>query len=141
MACSLATVRLVDLVELELFDRTDGRSLREGVVEAFSRGDSSPAAISEDLLRVSRRFWREGKSAVDFQLNLNAETVARLEALPPICVEPGLTVRDVLQELQTRRRSTVLICREGMTGGHLHRARRAQADGRGRRIWTCRSSR
>ncbi len=54
---------------------------------------------------------------MDFQLNLNVETVARLEALPPICVEPGLTVRDVLRELQTRRRSTILICREGRLTG------------------------
>jgi CBS domain-containing protein len=55
--------------------------------------------------------------AVDFQLNLNAETVARLEALPPLCVEPGLTVREVLKLLQARRRSTVLICREGLLVG------------------------
>jgi CBS domain-containing protein len=54
---------------------------------------------------------------VDFRLNLNVETVAHLEALPPICVEPGLTVRGALRELQTRRRSTLLICREGKLTG------------------------
>lgn len=54
---------------------------------------------------------------MDFQLNLNVETVARLEALPPICVKPSLTVREALRELHTRRRSTLLICREGKLAG------------------------
>lgn len=54
---------------------------------------------------------------MDFQLNLNAETVAHLEALPPVCVEPSLTVRDALKQLQARRRSTLLICREGLLVG------------------------
>lgn len=54
---------------------------------------------------------------MDFQLNLNAETVAHLEALSPLCVEPAMTVRDVLHMLQTRRRSTVLICRDGQLVG------------------------
>lgn len=54
---------------------------------------------------------------MDFKLNLNAETVASLEALPPLCVDPSMPVRDVLHELQTRRRSTVLICRDGKLAG------------------------
>ena len=54
---------------------------------------------------------------MDFQLNLNVETVARLEALPPICVEPSLTVGEALRELQARRRSTLLVCREGKLAG------------------------
>lgn len=54
---------------------------------------------------------------MDFQLNLNAETVAHLEALAPLCVPPTMTVRDVLQMLQTRRRSTVLICRDSQLVG------------------------
>ncbi len=54
---------------------------------------------------------------MDFQLNLNAETVAHLEALPSVCVDPGLTVRDALKQLQAQRRSTLLICREGLLIG------------------------
>ena len=54
---------------------------------------------------------------MDFHLNLNAEKVARLEALPPVCVDPGMTVREVLRELQKRRRSTVLICRGSLLVG------------------------
>jgi CBS domain-containing protein len=54
---------------------------------------------------------------VDFQLNLNAETVGHLETLPPLCVDPGLTVREVLKQLKARRRSTVLICRGGLLIG------------------------
>lgn len=50
---------------------------------------------------------------MDFQLNLASETVAHLGTLPPVCVEPTMAVGEVMHELQTRRRSTVLICQTG----------------------------
>lgn len=54
---------------------------------------------------------------MDFQLNLGAETVERLDKLPPLCVEPGLTVREVLKQLKAKRRSSVLVCRDGLLTG------------------------
>ena len=88
------------------------------------------------LLRVSRHSG-EKELAVDFQLNLNAETVARLDALPPVCVEPGLTVREVLKQLQARRRGTILVCREGLLVG-IFTERDALKLMAEVRIWMCR---
>ena len=50
---------------------------------------------------------------MDFRLNLATETVSRLDALEPLCVEPAVSVRAVLTLLQARRRAGVLVCRAG----------------------------
>ena len=54
---------------------------------------------------------------MDFHLHLSAETVEHLDKLPALCVEPGLTVREVLKQLKARRRSSVLVCHDGRLVG------------------------
>jgi len=54
---------------------------------------------------------------VDFQLNLQSETVDHLDSVPPLCVESGVSVRQVLRELKQRRRSAVMVCQDGILVG------------------------
>jgi len=54
---------------------------------------------------------------VDFQLNLQSETVGHLDSVPPLCVEIGVSARQVLRELKQRSRSAVMICRGGVLVG------------------------
>ena len=39
---------------------------------------------------------------MDFRLNLATETVAQLDVMEPVCVEPTATVREVFELLQAR---------------------------------------
>jgi CBS domain-containing protein len=54
---------------------------------------------------------------VDFQLNLDAETVDRAYPREPACVEPGATVREVLVLMKERRIGTILVCQDGRLVG------------------------
>jgi CBS domain-containing protein len=49
---------------------------------------------------------------VDFQLNLDAETVAKAYPREPNCVDPATTVRDVLAMMKEKKAGSVLICGE-----------------------------
>lgn len=46
------------------------------------------------------------------ELNLNSETVEHLLDAPPLCVEPSVSVRDVLALLKQHNHGSVLICRQ-----------------------------
>lgn len=47
---------------------------------------------------------------MDFQLNLDAETVDRANPREPVCVEPNLSLRDVLLLMKERKTGSVLVC-------------------------------
>jgi CBS domain-containing protein len=47
---------------------------------------------------------------VDFQLNLDAETVAKAYPREPNCVEPSATVREVLALMKEKKAGSVLVC-------------------------------
>ncbi len=46
------------------------------------------------------------------ELNLNSETVEHLLDGPPLCVEPSVSVRDVLALLKQHNHGSVLVCRQ-----------------------------
>lgn len=54
---------------------------------------------------------------MDFQLNLNAETVEQAHPSVPICVEPSTSVRAVFDELKDDNRGAALVCRDGILVG------------------------
>ncbi len=47
---------------------------------------------------------------MDFQLNLASETVAHLSPRTPLTVSPSLSLRDVLELMQSRHRGSVMVC-------------------------------
>jgi CBS domain-containing protein len=48
---------------------------------------------------------------VDFQLNLNTETVRSTDLKDPLCVPPNMSVRDVLVLMKQHNTGCVLVCR------------------------------
>jgi len=54
---------------------------------------------------------------MDFQLNLNNETVEETHPSKPLVVSPQATVREVFELLRTERTGGVLVCREGVLVG------------------------
>lgn len=54
---------------------------------------------------------------MDFQLNLDTETVNHAYPADPDCVESGTVVRDVLQKLKADNRGAVLICADKVLKG------------------------
>ena len=56
-------------------------------------------------------------SNVDYSLNLKTESVRQAKPVQPLCVEPGLSVRQVFGLLQQERRGAVLICEAGVLLG------------------------
>lgn len=46
---------------------------------------------------------------VDFQLNIDSETIGHLYVSEPLCVDPSISVRDVLRQLQQHNRGCVLV--------------------------------
>lgn len=54
---------------------------------------------------------------MDFQLNLESETVEHAHPGEPTCIGPDSTVREALALLRQIRRGVVLICREGVLEG------------------------
>lgn len=51
-----------------------------------------------------------GIKKVDFQLNLNTETVDRAHPAIPICVQPSTPLRDIFVMMKEQNRGAVLIC-------------------------------
>ena len=49
---------------------------------------------------------------MNFQLNLNSETVEHVASPEPVCVDCELSTRDVLRRMQDQRRGAVLVCRD-----------------------------
>ncbi|MBX3411760.1 MAG: CBS domain-containing protein [Pirellulales bacterium] len=54
---------------------------------------------------------------MDIELNLNTETVAHAGMVEPCCVEPNVTVRELLELLKARKTGSAIICREGVLAG------------------------
>ena len=54
---------------------------------------------------------------MDFELNLNSETVQQVEPGAPICVAPTATVRETLQVMKAHSRGHVLVCRDEVLVG------------------------
>jgi predicted transcriptional regulator len=52
-------------------------------------------------------------SAVDFQLDLETETVERCYPAKPHCVAPEDSVRSVVKVLQVERTGAAMVCRDG----------------------------
>ena len=50
---------------------------------------------------------------MDFQLNLNSETVDRIDPAEPLCLDPEVSLRDALLVMKERRTGAVLITRYG----------------------------
>jgi CBS domain-containing protein len=48
---------------------------------------------------------------VDIQLNLSTETVTHVHAREPLCVEPQVSVREVLRLLKEHRSGSAIVCR------------------------------
>jgi CBS domain-containing protein len=54
---------------------------------------------------------------VDLELNLSTESVELASPLPPLCVEPETSLRDVFERLKVEGRGSVLVCRDGALVG------------------------
>ena len=54
---------------------------------------------------------------MDFQLNLTTDTVDRLNPPQPLCFEPQIPVREVIQVMKSRGRGAAVICHEGLVVG------------------------
>jgi CBS domain-containing protein len=54
---------------------------------------------------------------VDFVHKLNADKVAEAMSAPPLCVEPDVSIRDVLAHLQEHRTGGIIVCRDGALAG------------------------
>ncbi|MBP90539.1 MAG: CBS domain-containing protein [Planctomycetaceae bacterium] len=54
---------------------------------------------------------------MDFQLNLDSETVEQVSSSTPPCVDVGDSVGDVLNVMKEKQRASVLVCREGALAG------------------------
>ncbi len=47
---------------------------------------------------------------MDFHLNLDSESADQVAGSEPVCVEPNLSIRDVLHRMKEQRRGAVLVC-------------------------------
>lgn len=54
---------------------------------------------------------------MDFQLNLNTETVDHSYPSKPLCLPPTATVREAMQHMNDRNEAAVLICVDGVLTG------------------------
>lgn len=54
---------------------------------------------------------------MDIGQNLNTESVQHADPLPPLCVDPETTIREVLVLLKQRHRGELLVCRGGVLVG------------------------
>ena len=53
-----------------------------------------------------------GAPAVDFQLNLNTDTVDEAGLIEPLCVQPEMTVREVMVLMRQHNTGSALVCRD-----------------------------
>ena len=49
---------------------------------------------------------------VDFQLNLNTDTIDQCHLAKPLCLEPSATVSEALAQMKEHNRGAVLVCRD-----------------------------
>lgn len=54
---------------------------------------------------------------MDFQLNLNSDTVELTHPAKPLCVEPKATIGEVFQLLKSERTGGIMVCRDGVIVG------------------------
>ena len=54
---------------------------------------------------------------MNFHLHLDTETVDHTNPAQPLCVEPQLTVREILEQLKSQTKESVLVCRDGVLAG------------------------
>jgi CBS domain-containing protein len=54
---------------------------------------------------------------MDFELNLNTDTVEETHPGKPLCVEPQATIGEVFELLKAERTGSVMICRHGVLVG------------------------
>ena len=54
---------------------------------------------------------------MDIELNLSKDSVDQAHLASPLCVEPSLSVREVLVLMRHNRASSVCICRDGRLAG------------------------
>lgn len=54
---------------------------------------------------------------MDFQLNLDSETVSHLNPIRPLCIDVHVPVREVFDQLKQLNRSAAMICRDAMLVG------------------------
>ncbi|MCA9151184.1 MAG: CBS domain-containing protein [Planctomycetales bacterium] len=52
-----------------------------------------------------------------FELHLETETVGHMNLPKPLCVEPSVSVREVLNELKARQSGSVSVCQDGKLVG------------------------
>ena len=50
---------------------------------------------------------------MSFRLHLDEDKIHHLDTLKPVCVNPEMSVRDVIAEMQNSKRGSALICRDG----------------------------
>lgn len=61
--------------------------------------------------------WRSEVNAVNFHLHLDTERVQHLDAEEPLCVEPEVPVRDVLERLKECQKDSILVSEGGKLVG------------------------
>ncbi len=66
---------------------------------------------------VSRRRHAPQRSAVDFQLSLQSETIRSVYPEDPVAVEPDTPIEDVLRLMQAERATAVLVCEGDQLAG------------------------
>jgi len=54
---------------------------------------------------------------VNFQLNLNTETVDQCHPAEPLCLAPAASVREALRQMKELNRGTVLVCQDQIVIG------------------------
>ena len=52
-----------------------------------------------------------------FHLHLDTETVDHTDPPKPLCVEPHVTVHEILTQLKSQEKESVLVCRDGILEG------------------------
>lgn len=54
---------------------------------------------------------------MNFQLNLNSETVEHAYSVDPICLKPGDSVREAMRQMRDTKTGAVLVCLDGTLTG------------------------
>ena len=78
----------------------------------YWRGTGRDLEASRDDEMASPAVIHGIQKQVDFQLNLNSETVDHAHPADAICVEPTTSVRDVFLMMKEQDRGAVLVCED-----------------------------
>jgi CBS domain-containing protein len=73
--------------------------------------------VTVPIVLTQSSFEEDRKSALDFRLNLETETIGQVYSADPLCVEPTAGLRDVFELLRARNRGSVLVCESGKLVG------------------------